>query len=101
MRFFQILAVAFATVALASPEAESIAEENVAVIKLPHGCNIKTIAKCILSIGKKTGPCRDAIKSHGLNPVKDLNCLHSVKDFTHGLDDCKKCVPHKFEVLEA
>lgn len=44
MRFFQILAVAFATVAFASPEAESIAEENIAVIKLPHGCNLKTIA---------------------------------------------------------
>ncbi|KAG5973478.1 hypothetical protein E4U55_000500 [Claviceps digitariae] len=100
MRFFQILAVAFAAVASATPLAEDMMEENVAVIHLPKGCKLTAIAKCIYHIGKKTPECRDAIKKLGKSASKDLACLESAVSVAAEDSSCKKCIPHKTEVVE-
>lgn len=93
--------------------------ENQVDISLPPGCtkfNLismylpsstcirKTVqltsAECALRLVGTTASCGAAIIEVGANPVADLSCIGSAANTAAKFDECKKCIPHKQNLIE-
>ncbi|KAG5950686.1 hypothetical protein E4U53_004583 [Claviceps sorghi] len=102
MQFLKIFPVAFAAMAIAS---EAIAKPdlttNIVHISLPRGCSKSNLAACALRVAGTTASCAAAGAELALNPAADLSCISSAASTAVKFSVCKRCIPHKFLVLDA
>ncbi|OAA37819.1 hypothetical protein ISF_09904 [Cordyceps fumosorosea ARSEF 2679] len=97
MKFTTLLVANLAAVASAAA-IEPV--QNQVDISLPPGCTKPNLIKCALRLVGTTASCGAAIIEVGANPVADLSCIGSAANTAAKFDECKKCIPHKQNLIE-